>query len=116
MDCENTTRMGTKMSAGAGSVEVRRSDKVAGVHLILTGPSCHSGLNAPPPASQSFVPGGAGEGMRLTRIDIEEPWRLKESFSFRGRTSRKVTFRFYLMVTERSDSVIIHNLSPACVR
>ncbi len=24
------------------------------------------------------------------------------------------TVRLYIMVTERSDSVIIHNLSPAC--
>jgi hypothetical protein len=29
--------------------------------FVLTGPSLHSGLNAPPPASGTFIPGGASE-------------------------------------------------------
>jgi hypothetical protein len=33
--------------------------EIAPGHLVLTGPSLHSGLNAPPPASQAFVLGGA---------------------------------------------------------
>ena len=32
--------------------------------LGLTGPSLRSGVNAPPPASQAFVPGGASEVQR----------------------------------------------------
>jgi hypothetical protein len=54
---------------------------VRSMSLCLTGPSLHSGLAAPPTASQAFAPGGASED-KVFEYDLKRAWSTSNSTAF----------------------------------